>query len=173
MLAQHCFVMCPLPQFKQTVRCGTSRQLATDTRERRLCTGACFFLLCGERELANRDPHSKFPPRWFSSSRGCASGSLRDGQAVCQNTPTDLKHTHSPSRNKKTRLDTTQGDGQHCTVNTPPSLTGALQICPRHVRLFGSSLVTSFIHESATTQCTVLARATRTPVCTWAQRRGF
>ena len=78
MLAQHCFVMCPLPHLSQTVRCGTSRQLATDTR-RRLCVDTRFLPLCGESP-GTRDPHGKVPQ---------GRGHLR-GERVCFRSPKGL-----------------------------------------------------------------------------------
>ena len=60
MLAQHCFIMCALPHLSQTVRCGTSRQLATDTCDGGFVQTHVFFPLCGESP-GTREPHSKVP----------------------------------------------------------------------------------------------------------------
>ena len=102
MLAQHCFVMCLLPQFSQTVRCGTSRQLAIDT-----CDGGFVqthdLSRCVVRVLAPGIHTSRFHRVGVIFAGECASGSLRDGQAACQDTPADLMHTHLPAAKKKRR----------------------------------------------------------------------
>ena len=68
MLARHCLVMCPLPQFS---RCGTSRQLAIDTCDGGFVQTRVFFQLCGE-SWQTRDPQS-LPPQVgpFLSCGGC------------------------------------------------------------------------------------------------------
>ena len=117
MLAQHCFVMCALPHLSQTVRCGTSRQLATDT-----CDGGFVqtfpFPLCGESP-GTRDPHSKvhqvgFPPRagvCFRSPWG-----LGDGEAQLARRPE--AHSAPVAKTRQTRRDTQDSDAPHTTELT-------------------------------------------------------
>ena len=64
-LAQHCFIMCALPHLSQTVRCGTSRQLATDT-----CDGG-FVRACHHRSVPSiRVVGDKgLPQGWAVSAR--------------------------------------------------------------------------------------------------------
>ena len=94
------------PHLSQTVRCGTSRQLATDT-----CDGGFVQTL-------------PFPTRLGSLlTRVCASGPLRDWETARRNSPADLKHTQPPSRKqdrpdetRKTVMHLTQQSSRHSTV---------------------------------------------------------
>ena len=80
MLAQHCFVMCPLPQFSQTVRCGTSHQFAIDTCDGGFVQTHVFFPLCGE-SWQTRDLQS-LPTQVgsFLSCGGCHKSPLGMGR---------------------------------------------------------------------------------------------
>ena len=88
---------------------------------------------------------------WEGLQRECASGSLRDGQAACQDTPADLMHT-LPASKKRGRDTRHKADAQHDTV-TSPQHEHVTQLCTsfvstsRRASVITRDIVHSYIHS--------------------------
>ena len=143
------------PHLSQTVRCGTSRQLATDT-----CDGGFVqtlpFPRCVVRVLALGIHTARSTRLGSLLARVCASGPLRDWETARRNSPTDLKHTQPPSqkqdrpdKTRKTVMHLTQQSSRHSTV---PRLA---PVCPTRLCVSSSvvlpchvtrGIIHSFIH---------------------------
>ena len=120
----------------------------------------------GERPIAVLCPFFLFLGKWEEgASAGIPTcqhkgvvGKSRGGQSV-KDTSLGMEYSESLLLSGLCRLRAT----------APPRKHSHLTVCGLRVQ----ALTHSLTHESATAQCTVPARATRTPVCAWAQRCGF
>ena len=132
------------------MRCGTSRQLATGT-----CDGDVVQATCFSSRRVVRVDHSGSTRQGSTragvlSERECASGSLRDGQAACQDTPADLMHT-LPAMKKKGRDTRHKADAPHDTVTSPQhehvtQLCTSLVSTSRRASVITRDIVHSYSH---------------------------